>query len=207
MRKLLSILICVAWILTSCTPAAHADNPDFTSFTDQLFIQQMNEDALSANYTLAHPENWGVTESTATLGTVTTEGLRASVAENENLLARLEQFRDSKLSFSQEILYNTLDVSLRHAMKDKNYLYYHQYLGPTTGVQAQLPVLLSEFHLNNKAQFNTYFSLLKSIPAYFQSIVDYEIAKTEHHLSASASSLTRIIEQCHEFAQNPEKMC
>lgn len=149
MRKLLSILICVAWILTSCTPAAHADNPDFTSFTDQLFIQQMNEDALSANY--------------------------------------------------------TLDVSLRHAMKDKNYLYYHQYLGPTTGVQAQLPVLLSEFHLNNKAQFNTYFSLLKSIPAYFQSIVDYEIAKTEHHLSASASSLTRIIEQCHEFAQNPEK--
>lgn len=216
MKKLLSLILCISILLSGCgKPVSfngntsqtknNAANPEFDNFTNQLFISQMCGDALSANYTLAHPENFGVTNENPSLGNVSTEGLKAALAENENLLHSLLPFKKQKLSLSQRVLYNNLDLSLRHGMKENHFLYLHQYLSPTIGVQAQLPVLLCEFHLDEKKDFDTYFSILKSVPLYFGGILSYEEEKAKKHMATCSSTMSRIILQCKNFIEKPKE--
>lgn len=59
----------------------------FDLYTEQLFLQQVQEDTLSMHYTLAHPENLGITEYTVSLGHILTpqEDFSAARAEKRPL--------------------------------------------------------------------------------------------------------------------------
>lgn len=216
MKKLLSIILCISLFLTGCEnpfsgsrivslQKTTGHHKEFETFTNQLFISRMSGDALSTNYTLCHPEKYQVVNENPSLGTVSVEGLKANLAEDENLLHSLQKYKKEELSLSEQILYQNLELSLRHSMQENHFIYHHQYLSPTTGVQAQLPVLLCEFHIDEKKDFDTYFAILKSIPLYFNSILAYEGEKTNRKMASCSSSLSRIILQCKNFIEKPKE--
>ena len=216
MKKLLSIILCISLLLSGCenpffdncfvaSQKTTGHHKEFEAFTNQLFIRRMSADALSTNYTLCHPENYQVVNENPSLGTVSVEGLEANLAENENLLHALQKFKTEELNLSEQILYQNLELSLRHSLQENQFIYHHQYLSPTTGVQAQLPVLLCEFHIDEKKDFDTYFAILKSIPLYFNSILAYEDEKANRRMASCSSSLSRIILQCQNFIEKPEE--
>lgn len=216
MKKILSIILCISLFLTGCEnpfsgsrivslQKTTGHHKEFETFTNQLFTSRMSGDALSTNYTLCHPEKYQVVNENPSLGTVSVEGLKANLAEDENLLHSLQKYKKEELSLSEQILYQNLELSLRHSMQKNHFIYHHQYLSPTTGVQAQLPVLLCEFHIDEKKDFDTYFAILKSIPLYFNSILAYEGEKTNRRMANCSSSLSRIILQCRNFIEKPKE--
>ena len=58
--------------------------------------------------------------------------------------------------------------------KELSFEEFSNVLDPTSGIQAQLPVLLAEFHWDSKEDVSQYFLLLESIPSYFEELLQIQ---------------------------------
>lgn len=201
-RVFLCILLLLSLLFTSCGPAvkiAETENPDFTQFTEEIFSSLASSDSLTLNYTLASPEKYGVQKLPEGFSSFSYEDLSSETCVYENLLAGLEQFELSSLSFQQQILYACLKETLNLEIESGMYAAFLEPLGPTTGIQAQLPVLLAEFHLDDREDLAQFFSLLHSVPDYFHSILSLEEEKSQLGTLPSRDTLQHIARQCREF--------
>lgn len=199
--KITSILL-IIFVLTGCINVQDTkDNPEFTAFTEELFRSEVNSDSLTLNYTLSHPENYGITELPEGFTPLSYEDLASSGIAYENLLATLETYDMDSLSLEQQILCDTLRDTLETNCQGARYTSFSEALGPTTGIQAQLPVLLAEFRIEDRDDLEQYFSLLITTPNYFRSLLDLEKKKKELGTLSCRTTLEHIIGQCKEFLQ------
>ncbi len=199
--KITSILL-IIFVLTGCiTVQDTKDNPEFTSFTEELFRSEANSDSLTLNYTLTHPEHYGITELPKGFSSLSYEDLASSGLAYENLLATLETYDRDSLSLEQQILCDTLRDTLETNCQGAGYAAFSEALGPVTGIQAQLPVLLAEFRIEDRDDLEQYFSLLITTPNYFRSLLELERKKKELGTLSCRATLEHIIRQCKEFMQ------
>lgn len=200
-KRLISLILCVLFVLSACGSASgnSAAGKDFNSFTEKLFQSYCTSDSLSLNYTLSQPEKYGITSLPAGFPSFTLSDLKQSALVAENRLQTLSSYSKDDLSFEQQILYDTLEESLQLEKDEQSFLYFSTALGPTTGVQAQLPVLLSEFRIENESDLQQYFLLLQTVPDYFSSILSLEKEKSRKGTLASRQTLENIIAQCEAF--------
>lgn len=207
MKKLHSfiVILLATLALCSCVPAqkaADTDNPDFTTFTDELFCSEANSDSLTLNYTLSRPEDYGITSLPKGFSTFSYEDLASGGPACENMLAKLESYDKGSLSFQQQVLYDTLHDTLESEIRDGDYTAFSEALGPTTGIQAQLPVLLAEFRIEDADDLEQYFALLSTVPDYFAALVELEKKKAGLGTLPCQSTLRHIISQCDEFMRS-----
>lgn len=200
-KRLISLILCFLFLLSSCSlPSQNStDKKDFSSFTEELFKSYCTSDSLSLNYTLSQPEKYGITSLPAGFPSFTLSDLEQSGLVAENRLQTLSSFQKDNLSFEQQILYDTLEESLQLEKEGQSFLNFSTALGPTTGIQAQLPVLLSEFRIENKSDLQQYFLLLQTVPDYFSSLLSLEKEKSRKGTLASRQTLENIIAQCETF--------
>ena len=177
---------------------ASGQNRAFEKFTNQMFCQETASNTISLHYTLKNPEQFGIEQGVVTLGTfpVEPETLLASV---ENLNQALETFSYNKLSADNQLTYDVLDYYLEIAEEDAKYLLYEEPLGIVSGVQTQLPVVLSEYQFYEKDDVDTYLKLLETVPSYFESLIAFERAKSAAGLFMSDTAANKVEEQCTAF--------
>ena len=89
----------------------------------------------------------------------------------------LQNFLDQDLSEQDAMTAELLDWWLTGQIEMEDFYYFQEPLGPTLGVQAQLPVLLAEFAFRKEADVDLYLDLLKQLPDYFAQIIDFEREK------------------------------
>lgn len=176
----------------------------FDEFTDELFVKKVQEDGITLNYTLSKPEDYGITDVTPTLGEFGVDASKQAIAEAENINQRLEEFEYSALTKEQQLTYDVLEDYYRISDDEEDFLLYGEALGNTTGIQAQLPILLSEYNMDDKEDVETYLSLLLTVDDYFQQIEDYEREKSDAGLFMSDHNADNIISQCEDFIKNPD---
>ena len=155
------------------------------------------------HYTLAHPEKQGIPRKKASLGTVPTD-MKNTYQICSQYEEKLKSFRYSRLSTENQL---TLDSMLLYYHTEKslgdNYLL-QEPLGPSLGIQAQLPVLLAEYAFYEAQDITDYLNLLTTIRPYFQSILKFEKKKSEAGFFMSDTTLDRVLAQCSAFIQNPD---
>ncbi|MEG0792363.1 MAG: DUF885 domain-containing protein [Lachnospiraceae bacterium] len=173
-------------------------NQDFTSFTNQLFIQEVSSNSISLHYTLQNPSAYGIKNPPITFGSYNANTTLA-LAGLENCHAALQSFSYPSLSSKNQITYEILDDYLTTAINGAPYLLYDEPLSPITGIQAQLPVLLSEYQFHTTKDVDTYLSLLSDTPKYFDSLILFEQKKADSGLFISDFTLNEIIKQCNAF--------
>ena len=149
MKKKLSALLCLALTavisLNACTRLFSQDENDaFLKFTADLFRQEVSSSAITLHYTLKYPEKYGVENTPVTLGAYTADPTALS-ASCENTLAVLDSFRRQKLSRENRLTYDVLRSYLTESLHAVPFALYEEPLSPLTGVQSQLPILLSEY--------------------------------------------------------------
>lgn len=201
-KRLLLFLSIVILILSSCkVTGGYSDtaNEDFNNFTEDLFCSQVCSDSLSLNYSLSHPENYGIHTLPEGFSSFSYKDLSEQSLGFENLLASMQEFDKKTLSYEQQILYDILEDTLKTRIQGQNYLAFTESLGPTTGIQAQLPVLLSEFRIDDTTDLSQYFALLRSIPHYFESLLSLEKSKISPGTLPCRSTLSHIINQCESY--------
>jgi uncharacterized protein (DUF885 family) len=177
----------------------------FDEFTNELFVEEVQSDTLTLNYALADPEQYGIEEKPVTLGEFSIEQMEKEISLSENYLKRLNRFRYDELTESQKLTYDILKNYLELGISDGDYLYYTECLGPTTGLQAQLPILLAEYNFYTRDDIDDYIELLPGVYDYFKEITAFEREKSDRGLFMSDAVADRIIEQCKAFIEQPEE--
>ena len=124
---------------------------------------------------------------------------------DENWLSSLEQFDYDALDQEQKLEYDILHTMLQTELKSSDVLEYQECLGPTTGIQAQLPLILAEYHFWDKKDVEDYLALLRQLPDYFGQIIAFEQMKSEKHLFMDDTTCEAIIKQCKDFIAEPEE--
>lgn len=183
-----------------------SENSHFESFTENLFRAEVSANTLTLHYALADPASQGIKKSAVSLGTVSSDAASAEETARlcQNYEKQLKNFHYSRLSKDNQL---TLDMLLLYfhtrASLGKNYIL-DEPLGPSLGIQAQLPVLLAEYAFYTKEDISDYLKLLGTIKPYFQSILDFEKEKISSGCFMSNTTLDRILKQCSSFIQNPD---
>ncbi len=200
---LYTLLLSFALFLTACQ-GEKKGSEEFEAFTREVFIEEVQCDAITLNYTLTHPENYGITDYTPTFGEFSIEEMQNSYAEMENYLAALKEFDYNSLTEDQQLTYDIFKEYLELELSADDYILYLEALGPNTGLQAQLPVLLAEYHFTDKEDVESYLLLLEDLPRYFGQIADFEVQKSKAGLFMSDTTADSIISQCEKFLASRE---
>lgn len=179
------------------------ENQRFSEFTREFFSEEIQSDAVSLHYTLADPEGFGIQNAPVTLGRVSLpeSGQKAAL---ENLLAALSSFSSPRLSEENRITLDVMTLSCQTSLDAAGLPPLYEPLGPSLGIQAQLPVLLAEYSFYDAQDISDYLALLSDMPSYFSSILDYEREKAQAGCFMSDASAGRVIAQCSAFISGGE---
>ena len=150
-KKTLAFILSLSLFLVGCSNISIPTNADaaFRNFTLNLFQQDVTSTTLGLHYTVQNPENYGIENSTITLGSYDIDNA-ASLAAIENCKATLDKFPYKKLCAENQITYDVLSYHLKMAKEGISYSLYDEPLSPVTGIHAQLPVLLAEYQFAMK---------------------------------------------------------
>lgn len=210
-KKLISIFMVCLLALSGCSP----DNkkPDdvyeysldsFDSFINDLFTSEVVGNSITLNYTLAHPENFGITSVEPSFGSTDLEHLDDDSQTIEAINA-LKSFDYNKLDDDQKLTYDILLDNLETTLEYSELYLYDKTLSPTIGLNCQLPILLAEYSFRTKQDVYDYVALLKTTDDYFTFLLELEKMKSEKGLFMTDDLAEQIIEQCDIFTENPEQ--
>ena len=201
---LITIILCLS--LSSCNifHKQAKEQKQFDAFMNNLFIEEVKADSLSLNYSLAKPEDYGITDIQATLGEYSIDQMREELSVSENHLSSLSEYNYEKLTGDQQLTYDIVKEYLETGLILGDYTYYREILGPTTGIQAQLPILLAEYSFYERKDIDEYLDLLPCVYDYFEDISKFEREKSARGLFMNDDVAGRIIEQCNAFIADPE---
>ena len=188
--------LCIAFFPGYFPSAKETSTDDaFCAFTSALFREEAASSTLNLHFTLQNPQKYGITNIPVTFGSFSSNPA-ASKASIENCQASLEAFSYRALSEKNKLTYDILSSYLQTAANGTSYLLYDEPLSPITGIQAQLPVLLAEYHFKNTHDIETYLNLLETTPEFFKSLIDLEKEKAEKGLFLPDKIVDTVIEQC-----------
>lgn len=200
----LTISIAGTLLFTGCSQKPGANqNKTFQSFTNEVFCQEVSSNSISLHYSLKDPEKYGIREAPVTFGSFSADS-KAAAASYENLKAALNQFSYDSLSVENQLTYDVLDYYLQMAQKNANYLLYEEPLGLVSGIQTQLPVLLSEYQFYSEEDIDTYLELMQTTPDYFDSLIAFEKEKSKAGLFMADYAADTVIAQCTAFMEMGE---
>lgn len=171
----------------------------FDAFTEQIFFTEIAENTINLHFTLAHPENYGITNSTITLGDISMNAYQDSSARIENYLSALNRFEKDALPRNKQLTYDVLKEDFEHSMESASYLLYDEILEPSGGIHAQLPILLEEYVFYDEEDVSDYLTLLSTVQDYFAQVIAFEKEKAAAGLFMADYSCESVISQCQDF--------
>lgn len=199
-KKLYLLLSLIVFLLamTGCDKGKSAaqTQEEFDALTNEVFLDNVQSDSITLNYTLANPEKYGITNYKPTLGDFSLNAMKENLAKSENYTARLKEIEYKKLTDDQKLTYDVMKNYYKVDDDSEDLLLYYEVLSPTVGLQAQLPILFAEYSFYDKDDIDAYLELLPCTYDYFNQIIEFEKLKSDAGLFMSDQSADDIIEQC-----------
>jgi len=171
----------------------------FHRLTGALFREEMAGDTLSMHYILAYPEDYGIPGDHPSLPLYSKEAQEQSFRQLEAYREALTHIHPLFLRKDDRLLYTLLTDYLKERGLEERFPYYAEPLSPASGIQSSLPVLLAEYTFRTKQDVENYLSLLTQIPAYLESIAQYEREKSQAGLFMSDAAADQVIDQCYRI--------
>lgn len=199
-HSFITIFLLPALLFTGCSPKTLPTNADtaFSNFTRTMFQQDVASTTIGLHYTLQNPEDYGIRKIPITYGSFDAD-TTATLAALENCSAALKKFPYDSLSKENQLTHDVLSSYLKTAIKGVPYSLYEEPLGPVTGIQAQLPVLLAEYQFFSEKDVETYLHLIATTPDYFSSLIRFEQKKSDAGLFMADYTVDSILKQCTSF--------
>lgn len=173
----------------------------FDDWMDEIFSQEISLEEITANYMVKDREKYGVTD-VPILGHFGVEETEQELMKAENNLAMLSKYPSSQLREEQRVTKEIASWQWKTCLMKRDLLWYEEPLGPSTGLQAQLPTMLGEYQFDKEEDVENYLTLLSKLPEYFREIIAFERGKGKQGLFMEDQVADSIILQCQEVA-NP----
>lgn len=168
----------------------------FDRYLEKLFKESIEDDSIQLHYTLKNPERYGIKGKEKLPGMVQDQDMKK---ETHKEMEELQKFSYKKLCRRQRFAYDALYDYLKYKEQCEKYPYYKTILSPTTGIQAQLPVIFCEYRLNTEEDVITYLHLLEQTAQYFQSVMVYEKEQIKRGLFMSDDDVDAVVSQIHQY--------
>ena len=182
--------------------AASSSCTAFDKFLLQLFRSEVAQNTINLHFSLSSPASYGITDIPISLGNISSQASKENRANLENTIAALKRFDRAKLSKTQQLTYDILSDYLIMEQRGADFSLYEEYLNPSSGIQAQLPVLYEEYRFSTEDDIKTYLKLLPLTGPYFDQIISFEKEKAAAGLFMSDAVCKNVIEQCSRFADD-----
>lgn len=178
---------------------AIAEQTRFDTYTDDLFTRIVSESSLSVHSYFSYPENYGLENCPYTLGDATEKTFDEDNDKLQTYLDELNEFSYEYLTSEQKLTYDILKTDLQDSLNFSEYYLFDDYLSPMSGIVSSIPSFFGEFELNDKADVKDYLELIKLIPEYYDSVMDFENTKTEKGMGIPDFQIDSLIDSCNEF--------
>lgn len=200
----LSLLLALS-LFTGCASDTGCATVTFDGFLDNYFKQEVCSNTINLHFTLSDPESFGIPETPVTLGDISEQAIDNAIIGQENSLAILHSFDYDALTKEQKLTYDILSDYLEASLSAADLTLYDEILRPSTGIQAQLPVLFEEYRFYDKGDIEDYLALIALTDDYFSQIIEFEKQKANAGLFMSDYACDDIISQCETFVENPNE--
>ena len=169
------------------------DARQFEQLSQDLLYTELSGNAINLHYTLAYPENYGLSADPILPSSFTDVDTRAQVTEWQRRLSCIDP---QKLDPQDRYAYLLFDRFLALTLEGADFTYYTDPLSPSSGMVSGLPVLLADYTFRTKKDVEDYLGILEQTGAYFDALIRYEQEKSSAGLFMSDTSADNVIEQC-----------
>ena len=139
----------------------------FSAYVEERFHSEVTSSAITLHYTLADPASRGIAPGTASFGTVSIPDRTSYDALLQSVETTLTSFHRNRLSAENQITLDLLLYELNCEKMPGSTSLLAEPLGPSLGIQAQLPILLAEYPFRTQQDIADYLHLLQDLPALF----------------------------------------
>lgn len=180
------------------------ENRRFASYIQKRFLAEAASSTLSLHYTLSDPASFGISDSSPSFGTISLPDRTRTDTFCKETRKMLSSFSSSRLSLENQITRDLLlyDLSCEELPGSTSLL--AEPLGPSLGIQAQMPILLSEYAFRSPEDVRDYLRLLEDLPRYFSQIIALEQEKSSRGIFLNDAAVDGVVAQCRSFLSNPE---
>lgn len=205
-KRILCLFLACCLFLTGCSgfTFGKSEQERFDEYTEGMFKEEIAKNTINLHYTLAYPENYGITDYDISLGEMTMEEFEDMEDELKEMKKELESFDRSKLSDDQKLTYDLYMDYVDTELPVADLYLYAEYLSPLKGYQSSLPVLLAEYTFRTEKDIEDYLALLEDVDDVFEDILTFEKAKADAGLFMPDFAIDGTIEQCEQFIEDPE---
>lgn len=176
----------------------------FDEFTGEVFRDSLSGSLLSLHFVLEDPEDYGITDYACSMGDASLTALRENLMEMKATRSQCGTFDVSLLTEDQALTLEILQTYLDTELSIEGLELYATSLMPYTGIQAELPILLSEYSFSSKRDVEEYLELLASTDEYFDQLLTFEQERSQAGLFFSDTAVDHIIESCQPYLIDPE---
>lgn len=176
---------------------------EFDELMKTVFQDEVSHSLLDLHFKLKDPSAYGIAGAEFLYGDFGLKAMEEARQEQQNLLKTLDGYDPGLLTGDQRLTLRILKSLLHTEEKSYGLELYSQPLAVTIGVQAQLPILLSEYAFYRKEDVEDYLSLLGGIKDYYGQLMDFQRQKAEAGLMMSNTTLDHVIESCESYLLTP----
>ncbi|MGI6769024.1 MAG: DUF885 domain-containing protein [Bacilli bacterium] len=189
------LILSLIFVISGCS---RKDRGRFDAFMEQLFLDLVSS-PLDANFLVKDGEVYGFENLTVEPLTFSKEAEAEYYQKLRSIKEELENFNYQKLDPARKLTYRVVLDYLELSLSFEDYYYYNKPLGSYLGYQAQLPLVLSEYHFYTKRDLENYFDYLKTTQTTFENIIAYEKEKAANGFGMNDREIDGIIKQCEDF--------
>ncbi|MGM9947123.1 DUF885 family protein [Floccifex sp.] len=171
MKKIIPFILSLCLLCSCASKPSKKENEEFSSYLNDLFIQQMEQDYTTMHQFLENPEDFGVNPDCVEVSL----GPIFDSQDYSILLKELHAFDYESLNETQQIIYNqlNLDFNLNLQLNDEKFEYYPILFGSMDGIQEILVTYFSEFVLRNEQDIQDLMTLLQDVPRFTNDALEY----------------------------------
>lgn len=182
---------------------ALAARKEFDRFTEELFLEEVSSNQLDFHFSIKDPAAFGLSSAEELYGPISKEVMVQNISELQDLDQQIKSFDAKLLTDAQKLTLRILQSHVETQLMSEGLELYSQPLAPTTGIQAQLPVLLSEYEFRNRQDVDDYLKMIGGLDEYYGEILKLEQAQSEAGLMMNDSAIDHIIESCESYLLVP----
>lgn len=210
LKFILCFLLLSLFLLSSCSSSkvsAVSDSPAlcFSDWCEQIFREEISQNTLNLHYTLKNPAKYGITSPAVSLGNYNAAEQTEYLKRTAKYTKILTSYDYDSLELKERLTYDILKYHFDQVVSNQSFYYYQEPLSSVTGIQAQLPILLSEYQFYQISDIPVYLNLLSQVDDYYHSIISFEEHKAANGLFMSEQAADAIISQCEDFLKNPSE--
>lgn len=184
--------------------AAENEHQRFTEFSEELFRSDLLASTINLHYTLAYPEEYGITNYEVALPTVSTDSEEESYADIRDALKELEDIDYKLLPDDDQLTYDVLKEYLETSLEGEGFYYFYEPFSPIMGFQSNLSITLAEYAFRREKDVQDYLEILELISPYVDSLITLEKSRSKMGYAMPDSTIDDVFKSIQEFLNSGE---